>query len=184
MFSIPALSIYLTSYEISKKYLGTKFLPQDSKPSLLQQIPIFVSSGMIAEATSGGLWTILDVLKGRQQKANRSIPGNEASMSASKLLAKIWREEGAAGVWRGYFVSMVVFVWVLLYSYHSYYGLSDLTRTLFFFCQFFFPDSDLTFHCTGVYMNHLKLHSYKITMLIGLSLLQFHQRLQMDSLFL
>lgn len=45
----------------------------------------------------------MDVMKARLQK------GNEGT-SATKLLKKIWREEGYKGVWRGYWLSNLVFV--------------------------------------------------------------------------
>lgn len=102
-FSIPALSIYLTAYEGaflpraargdlshelhapgSKRYLAHHLLPKDRKPTLLQQVPIFILAGGAAESessavnltrhnrltpllssvASGAFWTPLDVWPG------------------------------------------------------------------------------------------------------------------------
>ncbi|KAL8290560.1 hypothetical protein RQP46_002818 [Phenoliferia psychrophenolica] len=103
-FSMPALSIYLTSYEGSKRWLAHHLLPKDRKPTLLQQMPIFILAGGVAEIASGAFWTPLEVLKSRLQK------GGEGTTSGTKLLGKIWREEGYRGVWRGYWVSMAIFI--------------------------------------------------------------------------
>ncbi|KAI5476901.1 mitochondrial carrier protein [Pseudohyphozyma bogoriensis] len=84
-FSVPALSIYLTTYEASKRFLGQQFLSQDEDASLLQQIPVFV-------------------MKARLQK------GNEGTTSAVTLMRKIWAEEGYKGVFRGYWMSMAIFI--------------------------------------------------------------------------
>lgn len=56
---------------------------------------------------SGALWTPMDVMKARLQRGNEG-----GTTSATALLKKIWKEEGYRGVWRGYWVSMVVFVYV------------------------------------------------------------------------
>lgn len=45
----------------------------------------------------------MDVMKARLQK------GNEGT-SATRLLQKIWREEGYRGVWRGYWLSNAIFI--------------------------------------------------------------------------
>ncbi|ORY78880.1 mitochondrial carrier domain-containing protein [Leucosporidium creatinivorum] len=119
-FSVPALSVYLTSYEASKRYFGERFLPKDNKPTLVQQLPVFVMAGMTAEFLSGAIWTPMDVMKARLQK------GNEGT-SATKLLKKIWREEGYKGVWRGYWLSNLVFVpyislyWSLYESFKTHF---------------------------------------------------------------
>lgn len=80
-FSVPALSIYLSTYEVSKRYLGARWLQADRKATLLEQLPVFMLSGVAAEGTfvalevekgadrgavaSGAVWTPLDVLKSR-----------------------------------------------------------------------------------------------------------------------
>nr|CRX78999.1 hypothetical protein ls5930a1_00070 [Leucosporidium scottii] len=113
-------AVYLTSYEASKRYFGERFLPRDVKPTLVQQLPVFVMAGMTAEFLSGAIWTPMDVMKARLQK------GNEGT-SATKLLKKIWREEGYKGVWRGYWLSNLVFVpyislyWSLYESFKTHF---------------------------------------------------------------
>ncbi|GAA6035738.1 hypothetical protein JCM8097_005676 [Rhodosporidiobolus ruineniae] len=102
-FAVPALSIYLTTYEASKRYFGEKWLPQDREASIWQQLPIFVAAGTAAELASGAIWTPLDVLKSRLQK------GDEGT-SALRLIRKIVREEGWVGLQRGYWISTAVFI--------------------------------------------------------------------------
>ncbi|SGY79714.1 BQ5605_C008g05208 [Microbotryum silenes-dioicae] len=103
-FSVPALSVYLMSYEASKRYLAEQLLPPGVKPTVLQQMPVFMLSGLAAEFASGAIWTPMDVMKARLQK------GGEGTTSASKLLRKIWKEEGYRGVFRGYWLSNAIFV--------------------------------------------------------------------------
>ncbi|KAM0746545.1 mitochondrial carrier [Meredithblackwellia eburnea MCA 4105] len=118
--SVPALSIYLTSYEASKRFFGKHLLPESKTPTLMQQIPVFLLAGTAAEITSGLFWTPLEVLKSRLQKG-------EKETSTVKLLAKIWREEGYRGVWRGYWVSMAIYIpsvslyWMLYETFKTRY---------------------------------------------------------------
>ncbi|SCV70950.1 BQ2448_3712 [Microbotryum intermedium] len=103
-FSVPALSVYLMTYEASKRYLAEQLLAPGVKPTVLQQMPVFMLSGLAAEFASGAIWTPMDVMKARLQK------GGEGTTSASKLLRKIWKEEGYRGVFRGYWLSNAIFV--------------------------------------------------------------------------
>lgn len=57
-FSIPALSIYLTTYEASKRYFASVLFPPDVKPGMFQQLPVFVLSGLTSELASGAIWTV------------------------------------------------------------------------------------------------------------------------------
>ncbi|BGO98744.1 SNc domain-containing protein [Rhodotorula toruloides] len=102
-FSVPALSVYLATYEASKRYFSQKFLPQDREASLLQQIPVFVAAGTAAEFASGAIWTPLDVLKSRLQT------GREGT-SAIALTRKIIKNEGWMGLMRGYWMGTAIFV--------------------------------------------------------------------------
>ncbi|KAM0789031.1 hypothetical protein ACM66B_003097 [Microbotryomycetes sp. NB124-2] len=102
-FGVPALSAYLMSYEVSKRYFGDKLLPAGSNPTILQQLPVFMLSGLAAELVSGGIWTPMDVLKSRLQH------GAEGT-SAIKLVGKILRQEGIKGLYKGYWLGNAIFV--------------------------------------------------------------------------
>ncbi|GAA5952536.1 hypothetical protein JCM8115_003629 [Rhodotorula mucilaginosa] len=102
-FSVPALSVYLATYEASKRYFSEHFLPKDREIGILQQLPIFVAAGTAAELASGAIWTPLDVLKSRLQT------GREGT-SAVALTKKIIREEGWMGLMRGYWVGTAIFI--------------------------------------------------------------------------
>ncbi|POY73744.1 hypothetical protein BMF94_3282 [Rhodotorula taiwanensis] len=102
-FSVPALSVYLATYEASKRYFSEHFLPRDREVGILQQLPVFVAAGTAAELASGAIWTPLDVLKSRLQT------GREGT-SAIALTKKIVREEGWMGLMRGYWVGTAIFI--------------------------------------------------------------------------
>ncbi|KAK4701035.1 hypothetical protein P7C70_g5202, partial [Phenoliferia sp. Uapishka_3] len=100
-FSMPALSVYLTSYEASKRYLAHHFLPVDQKPSILQQMPIFLIAGGVAEVASGAFWTPLEVLKCRLQKGgegttsglNPSLPTETIRQILEHALESSWYDD-------------------------------------------------------------------------------------------
>ncbi|GAA5859702.1 hypothetical protein JCM8547_006991 [Rhodosporidiobolus lusitaniae] len=102
-FSVPALSVYLQTYEASKRYFSDLWLPQDREAGILRQLPVFLAAGTAAELASGAIWTPLDVLKSRLQR------GQEGT-SAIALIRKIVREEGWLGLQRGYLVSTAIFI--------------------------------------------------------------------------
>ncbi|GAA5986042.1 hypothetical protein JCM11641_005536 [Rhodosporidiobolus odoratus] len=102
-FSVPALSLYLTTYEASKRYFNERWLPRRREPTLWERLPVFVAAGTAAELASGAIWTPLDVLKSRLQK------GDEGT-SAVQLVRKIVREEGWKGLQRGYWVGTAIFI--------------------------------------------------------------------------
>ncbi|GAA5838897.1 hypothetical protein JCM5353_001066 [Sporobolomyces roseus] len=102
-FSVPALSVYMLTYESTKRYIAENFISKHEKPTLLQQLPIFVAAGTAAELASGAIWTPLDVLKSRLQK------GNEGT-SAIALSRKIIKEEGVKGLFRGYMLGNFLYV--------------------------------------------------------------------------
>ncbi|GAA5927359.1 uncharacterized protein JCM15063_005873 [Sporobolomyces koalae] len=102
-FSVPALSVYMLTYETTKRYIAENFISKHEKPTLLQQLPIFVAAGTAAELASGAIWTPLDVLKSRLQK------GNEGT-SAIALSRKIVQEEGIKGLFRGYMLGNFLYV--------------------------------------------------------------------------
>ncbi|GAA5963811.1 hypothetical protein JCM3765_004025 [Sporobolomyces pararoseus] len=103
-FSVPALAVYMTTYEATKRYIAENFVSKHEKPTLLQQLPIFVAAGTAAELASGAIWTPLDVLKSRLQK------GQEGTTSALVLSRKIIKEEGIKGLFRGYMLGNFLYV--------------------------------------------------------------------------
>ncbi|BGP54886.1 hypothetical protein JCM8202v2_002473 [Rhodotorula sphaerocarpa] len=102
-FSMPALSVYLATYEASKRYFSEQFLPRDREIGILHQLPVFVAAGTAAELASGAIWTPLDVLKSRLQT------GREGT-SAIALTKRIIRDEGWMGLMRGYWVGTAIFI--------------------------------------------------------------------------
>lgn len=107
LFSVPALSIYLSSYEVAKRFWTPIFIdPNRSSssppPSMIEQFPAYMLSGLSAEIVSGWVWTPMEVTKSRLQKGNEGTSG-------IKLLKKIARTEGVRGIWRGYTVSLAVY---------------------------------------------------------------------------
>ncbi|KAG8831215.1 hypothetical protein FRC17_003464 [Serendipita sp. 399] len=96
-FSIPALAVYLTTYDAAKYGISNILLGRD--PDLrtvpwLKQVPIYLASGLTAEMVSGVIWTPMDVAKSRLQR------GGEGHTTARSLLKDIWKKEGYRGVWR------------------------------------------------------------------------------------
>ncbi|GAA6024695.1 hypothetical protein JCM11491_003618 [Sporobolomyces phaffii] len=116
-FSVPALSVYMLTYETSKRYIAENFVSKHEKPSLLQQLPIFVAAGTAAELASGMIWTPLDVLKSRLQK------GNEGTTSALVLSRKIIQTEGVKGLFRGYMLGNFLYVPNIAVYWMSYESL-------------------------------------------------------------
>ncbi|GAA5994500.1 uncharacterized protein JCM10292_002100 [Rhodotorula paludigena] len=102
-FSVPALSVYLATYEASKRYFSEQWLPRDAEPTMLQQLPVFIAAGTAAEFASGAIWTPLDVLKSRLQTGREGTSG-------VALTRKILREEGVRGLMKGYWLGNLIFV--------------------------------------------------------------------------
>jgi Mitochondrial carrier protein len=97
VFSVPALSIYLSCYDFSSLYLdrNTSISRDNSSNHLL--------SGLVAEVFAGLAFTPMEVLKNQLQTSRRSA-------STNALALKIWREEGLGGFYRGYLMGLAVFV--------------------------------------------------------------------------
>ncbi|KAI7878872.1 mitochondrial carrier [Lichtheimia hyalospora FSU 10163] len=100
LFSVPALSVYLTCYETTKAYLhqhGGKrgYLAQDGMLNHL-------ASGCAAEVAAGTLFTPMEVIKNRLQ--------TQKTQSAASMARQIWKTEGIPGFFRGYWMGLAVFV--------------------------------------------------------------------------
>ncbi|KAI9284076.1 mitochondrial carrier domain-containing protein [Umbelopsis sp. AD052] len=97
VFSVPALSIYLSCYDFSSLYL-------DKNTSISRDYtPNHLLSGLVAEVFAGLAFTPMEVLKNQLQTTRRSV-------STNALALKIWREEGLSGFFRGYLMGLAVFV--------------------------------------------------------------------------
>ncbi|KAG0191606.1 hypothetical protein DFQ28_011445 [Apophysomyces sp. BC1034] len=102
VFSVPALSVYLSCYETTKTWLGgNHVLHRDSMFNHLL-------SGCMAEVAAGTLFTPMEVMKNRLQVLQHEK--NPSSLSKQWLFRSIWREEGLRGFFRGYGMGLVVFV--------------------------------------------------------------------------
>lgn len=97
LFSVPALSVYLSCYEATKQTLDSQYgIHRDSVISHL-------TSGCFAEVAAGVLFTPMEVLKNRLQ-TQKSQTDNKT------LVGKIFRTEGIRGFYKGYWMGLVVFV--------------------------------------------------------------------------
>lgn len=96
LFSVPALSVYLSCYEFSKQTLAARYnISHDSIKSHL-------ISGCAAEVAAGLLFTPMEVLKNRLQTAHHT--------TNKTLISHILQKEGIKGFFKGYWMGLVVFV--------------------------------------------------------------------------
>ncbi|RKP34907.1 mitochondrial carrier domain-containing protein, partial [Dimargaris cristalligena] len=103
-FSIPALTTYLTTYEAVKEGLHHH-----------HSMGNYAVSAMCAEMLSGLIWTPMEVMKNRLQVIRRTGPlGPEIPLRGGShtlaLASQIYRTQGIAGFFRGYWLSIAVFV--------------------------------------------------------------------------
>ncbi|KAI8799919.1 mitochondrial carrier domain-containing protein [Cladochytrium replicatum] len=105
-FSVPAMSIYLTSYDVIKATLGHR-LPGGEESAVVHG-----ASACVAEGLSGLLWTPMEVLKNRLQTTSLQGPDRGLSdlQKTANLAASVYRAEGLRGFYRGYLLSLGVFV--------------------------------------------------------------------------
>ncbi|KAF9312787.1 hypothetical protein BG003_005945 [Podila horticola] len=128
--SVPGLSVYLTTYDVAKKAFSKQFPAQMRDDSVANHM---LSAG-VAEVCSGLFWTPMEVLKQRQQI--ETGPRTTSSSSTQQLqptrtktldLAKmIYRQEGLAGFYRGYFITLGVFVPYSMLYFASYEQLKQM----------------------------------------------------------
>lgn len=102
----PAFMIYMVAYRQSKAY----FTPYLGESTLAN----YAAAGSVAELFSSTIWTPLEVLKGRMQLA-------PSGYRTADLVRKIYKEEGVRGFFRGYWMSLGVFlpqtiVWWVTYE--------------------------------------------------------------------
>ncbi|KAI8344623.1 mitochondrial carrier domain-containing protein [Chlamydoabsidia padenii] len=100
LFSVPALSVYLTSYEATKHYLDQHdIIARD-------RLANHMVSGGTAEILAGTLFTPMEVLKNQLQTSS-SPPTRSATFGLART---IYRQEGLTGFYRGYWMGLVVFL--------------------------------------------------------------------------
>lgn len=172
--SVPALSVYLFIYDCMKSIIS------DSSNPLTETSPLtHLTSATIAEIFSGLFWTPLEVIKSKLQMQRHdhysslqefhsspttptgSLPNlNRQQVSNSypsqsktiKICSRIWNREGIQGFFRGYWLSLTVFVpysviyfvsyeqfkLALAHKYHPLISDSDLHKiTLPFYAYLF-----------------------------------------------
>ena len=97
LFSGPAATLYLGVYATMQEYQQRhNWIPQRL------QIPV---SAIMAEVVSGALWTPMEVIKARQIVSKSTMHQNPI-----QLAADIYRHEGLRGLYRGYYLTLAVFV--------------------------------------------------------------------------
>ncbi|KAJ1915396.1 hypothetical protein IWQ60_008450 [Tieghemiomyces parasiticus] len=136
-FSIPALTTYLTTYEAAKAELTHFSHLYANHPGLtgvaarwLSETAVgnYALSAMAAEGLSGLIWTPMEVLKNRLQvvqtsptppeatvagvavNAGRNGSGRSTSATTWALARTIYCTDGLRGFFRGYWLSLAVFM--------------------------------------------------------------------------
>jgi len=124
--SAPATCLYMTSYEVSKNYLI-----QSSVFGQHHTMAHF-TSGIVAEAVCCLLYVPIDVLKERMQVQNLS--SNTASKYRGPVhgLKTIFAEEGARGIYKGYYATMLSFGPFSAFYLSFYEQFKSLAQHLYF----------------------------------------------------
>lgn len=104
----PAAMLYFTSYEVARDALKSS-LPAMSR---VEAVPHLLA-GLVAEAFSCVLWVPVDVVKERMQVQRAAGSGAAASAtyytSTPHALRSIMAGEGLAGLYRGYWATLLSF---------------------------------------------------------------------------
>ncbi|KAG0084569.1 hypothetical protein BGZ93_008210 [Podila epicladia] len=123
--SVPGLSVYLTTYDVAKEALSKQFPAHVQDDSVVNHM---LSAG-VAEVCSGLFWTPMEVLKQKQQietTGSRTVSSTSAQQpqpvrtKTLDLAKMIYRREGLAGFYRGYFITLGVFVPYSMLYFASY----------------------------------------------------------------
>ncbi|CAO3614519.1 unnamed protein product [Mucor fragilis] len=97
VFSVPALSVYLSCYEASKQLLDSRYHIQR------HSVWSHLLSGCAAEVMAGTLFTPMEVMKNRLQT-------QKTNNNNRFLITSILKNEGIRGFYKGYWMGLVVFV--------------------------------------------------------------------------
>lgn len=108
---VPALSVYLSTYDATKSILSTQLdWPTTS-------IWTHLVSGCMAEVLAGIFFTPMEVVKGRMQNRHLSTDDNDALLlpkpldtTTTGLIRSIYTKNGWQGFYKGYFITLFVFV--------------------------------------------------------------------------
>jgi len=134
--SAPAACLYLTSYEVSKRWLNG--VAGDS----VWQPALHFASGLLAETVSCVLWVPIDIVKERMQVQSvlpaRSPLHYNSTMHAITTIA---RTEGLRGIYRGYGATLASFGPYSAFYLSIYEQLKDVQASLYNV-----PPSSLPFH--------------------------------------
>ncbi|KAL9560520.1 hypothetical protein PS6_000122 [Mucor atramentarius] len=103
LFSVPALTVYLSCYELVKDYLDTTFSVSWLQRNALLNHAI---SGCFAEISAGLFFTPMEVIKSQLQILTNA-QRDTTTISLAKTIA---REEGLLGFYRGYWMTIAVFL--------------------------------------------------------------------------
>ncbi|KAI8643466.1 mitochondrial carrier domain-containing protein, partial [Parasitella parasitica] len=103
LFSVPALTVYLCCYELAKDFLATS-----SSVGCLQRNALLnhAISGCFAEISAGIFFTPMEVIKSRLQILTDADRGT----TTISLIKDVAREEGFSGFYRGYWITVAVFL--------------------------------------------------------------------------
>ncbi|CAG8797363.1 19619_t:CDS:2, partial [Dentiscutata erythropus] len=119
ILGIPASSSFLFVYDISKYHLSSNFNIKDDR--MLNH----VLSGTFAEIISGILWTPMEVIKSKLQANDATFQSREiiskriissyigsknGNLNTFEISKNIFKEEGLRGFYRGYFITLAVFI--------------------------------------------------------------------------
>ncbi|BFZ61325.1 hypothetical protein YB2330_002390 [Saitoella coloradoensis] len=116
LISIPALSLYLSTYHEAKTQLEARGWADGTAT--------YLASGTAAELVSSFVWTPMENAKARMQIG-------ESGGGTSSVIRGMWEREGLKAFFRGYWVGLVVFVpqnalyWVSYENFKKWYRRSS-----------------------------------------------------------
>lgn len=132
LFSVPALSLYLSCYEYVKSSLDTWKIAWLAHDALLNH----AISGCFAELSAGLFFTPMEVIKSQLQ-----IMNTQQYITTISLAQRIARNEGLAGFYRGYWITIAVFLphtvtyFIIYERLKSYWLPEDQTFMVYLFCS-------------------------------------------------
>lgn len=129
LFSVPALSLYLTCYEYVKTTLDTWDIAWLAHDALLNH----AISGCFAELSAGLFFTPMEVVKSQLQ-----IIRHTTTLALAKRIAD---NEGVKGFYKGYWITIAVFLphtvtyFVVYEQLKSFWDIKDQTFMVYLFCS-------------------------------------------------
>ncbi|ORX56328.1 mitochondrial carrier [Hesseltinella vesiculosa] len=105
LFSVPALSVYLSCYESSKAALAGHHIARND------HVLNHAMSGAAAEIVAGMIFTPMEVLKNQLQTSMSAAPLTLATKNSTLTLVRsIYHQDGIRGFFRGYWMGLAVFL--------------------------------------------------------------------------